>query len=391
MSKALEVLMRPSVVAAIAAVVVLWILWVSLSRGRFWCLVLSCVVALALGEIACRALGLGAPERFIAEETPASAVDAPYPYEPNSELVYRYSSNPRGYFDSENRVVGHINSHGFRGGEPRQGASAGQIRICVLGDSFALGFGVFDEDTLPAQLERILREQGLDAEVLNFGVSATGTHEQVELLEDFVLTFEPDVVVFVLFLNDAQEVGTNAILWSPFAFARIREHCYFLNAVMNVIESAVRTPYMIDFYREGYEDGNPGWIRVTSSLSKARAMSEAEGFRLLVAAHPALFRLDGGYPFEGVHEKISDFCASQGIECVDLLDALAGESDEDMKVHRVDHHPNERAHGKSAELLARHILRSGAGRDTVDVSEGPPRPRGHVRTADCPRSYQDAL
>ena len=65
MSEALEVLLRPSVVAAVAAAVVLWVLWVRLSRGRFWCLVISCVVSLGLGEIACRALGLVAPERFI--------------------------------------------------------------------------------------------------------------------------------------------------------------------------------------------------------------------------------------------------------------------------------------------------------------------------------------
>jgi len=381
MSKVLEVLLRPSVVGAVAVAVALWILWVRLSRDRFWCLALSCVVALALGEIVFRVVGLGAAEHLIAEEATASAADALCPYEPDSELVYKYSSNPRGYFDSENRVVGHINSHGFRGGEPRQDSGAGRVRICVLGDSFALGFGVLDNDTLPAQLERTLRKQGLDAEVLNFGVSATGTHEQVELLDGFVLTFEPDVVVFVLFLNDAQEVGTNEIMWRSFAFAGIREHCYLLNAVMNAIEGTVRTLYMIDFYREGFEDGSPGWVRVTSSLSRARAMSEAEGFRLLVAVYPALFRLDGGYPFEAVHEKISGFCAAQGIECVDLLDALAGERDEDMKVHHVDHHPNERAHGKSAELLARHILRSDAGRDTTDISGGPPRPRGHARTA----------
>ena len=123
--------------------VALWVLWVRLSRDRFWCLVVSCVVVLVLGEIVCRMLGIGAPERFIAEEAAASAVDAPYPYEPNSELVYTYSSNPRGYFDSENRVVGHINSQGFRGGEPRQDAGADLVRICMLGDSFALGFGVW--------------------------------------------------------------------------------------------------------------------------------------------------------------------------------------------------------------------------------------------------------
>ena len=144
MSKVLEVLLRPSVVGAVAVAVALWILWARLSRDRFWCLVLSCVVALALGEIVFRMVGLGAAEHLIAEETTASAADALYPYEPDSELVYRYSSNPRGYFDSENRVVGHINSHGFRGGEPRQDSGAGRVRICVLGDSFALGFGVLD-------------------------------------------------------------------------------------------------------------------------------------------------------------------------------------------------------------------------------------------------------
>ena len=80
------------------------------------------------------------------------------------------------------------------------------MTIALLGDSFTLGIGVRDVHTLPAQLERHLSLEVV--QVLNFGVTASNTSDQVGLLKDYVLEFEPDVVVLVMFLNDTDRNGT---------------------------------------------------------------------------------------------------------------------------------------------------------------------------------------
>ena len=80
----------------------------------------------------------------------------------------------------------------------------------MLGDSFTVVVGVKDAGTLPANLERELAAltgqsaRDLRIEVLNFGRSATSTKVQVKQLEQFALMFDPDVVIIVLFLNDAK-------------------------------------------------------------------------------------------------------------------------------------------------------------------------------------------
>jgi acyl-CoA thioesterase-1 len=40
-------------------------------------------------------------------------------------------------------------------------AAADEVRLAVLGDSLAAGFGLAAEDAFPAQLEKALRAQGL--------------------------------------------------------------------------------------------------------------------------------------------------------------------------------------------------------------------------------------
>ena len=50
----------------------------------------------------------------------------------------------------------------------------GMFRVSMFGDSFILGSDVDQPDAPGAQLERLLKERGLDAEVLNFGVGGFG-------------------------------------------------------------------------------------------------------------------------------------------------------------------------------------------------------------------------
>ena len=145
--------MRPSLVAVAVLGVGVGILWLRLRRDLFWTLVLASLATLVVGEALCRALDLGVVERVEWSESRAADEPEGLLYEPGSELVYAYPDNPRGYFDDANRVVGAINSRGFRGPEPAPDKPPETERIAVVGDSFVLGIGVRDEDTLPACME----------------------------------------------------------------------------------------------------------------------------------------------------------------------------------------------------------------------------------------------
>ena len=80
-------------------------------------------------------------------------------------------------------------------------ALAEGVRLAVLGDSLAAGFGLAAEDAFPAQLQRALRAQGLDITVLNAGVSGdTSAGGRARL--DWTLSDNPAFVIVELGSND---------------------------------------------------------------------------------------------------------------------------------------------------------------------------------------------
>lgn len=87
-----------------------------------------------------------------------------------------------------------VNGLGFRGPEyPIEPAP--QLRIVVLGESTTFGMGVEEQDCWPRQLESLLRERGVEAQVLNFGVVGHTLAQGVELFQRYARRWRPDVVV----------------------------------------------------------------------------------------------------------------------------------------------------------------------------------------------------
>ena len=81
----------------------------------------------------------------------------------------------------------------------------GTVRIAVLGDDAAFGWGAEDDQTYPADLERTLNGAGARVEVLNAGVIGTGTAEQALWYDLWVKQFNPGVVVLTVSWNDVDD------------------------------------------------------------------------------------------------------------------------------------------------------------------------------------------
>lgn len=96
-----------------------------------------------------------------------------------------------------------INTQGFRADrdhpfEKRQGT----IRIAAIGDSVTAGYEVRQEYAYPAIIERYLKKQAVEAEVLNAGVSGFSTAEELVMLEHYLVRFDLDYVVLAFYRND---------------------------------------------------------------------------------------------------------------------------------------------------------------------------------------------
>ena len=81
-------------------------------------------------------------------------------------------------------------------------AQTAPIKLAILGDSLAAGFGVKPAESFPARLEVALKAQGRNVTVLNHGVSGDTTAGGLDRL-DWMLADKPDIVLVELGANDA--------------------------------------------------------------------------------------------------------------------------------------------------------------------------------------------
>lgn len=81
-------------------------------------------------------------------------------------------------------------------------AAAEPVRLLAFGDSLVAGYGLGPEDAFPAQLERALKAEGYEVEVINAGRSGDTTAAGRGRLE-WSLADKPDAVLLELGANDA--------------------------------------------------------------------------------------------------------------------------------------------------------------------------------------------
>ena len=114
-----------------------------------------------------------------------------------------YATAPiRLHYPNQHGSYMNINSDGFRGEEFN--FSEKDYKIFFLGGSTTFGSGsLSDETTIPGQVEKKLQANGYDVKVINAGIHSATTIDELYLLENFLLKYNPDMVVMYDGYNDA--------------------------------------------------------------------------------------------------------------------------------------------------------------------------------------------
>jgi hypothetical protein len=297
----------------------------------------------------------------------------------STTVTYTYPDDPRGYFGDRNTVESRINSRGFRGPEFERKKGGNVFRVAFLGDSFTLGQGVKFEDTYPQAVSAAVTRRDAGSRVriesYNFGVGGGNLINSFHICSLDVFSTVPDMVVLGLTLND---VEPTVVMWNtdgnvpvPVRNARALDFfegaanwmelgaesrlatCRILFRALNRIRRSAKT---VEYYRALYGQGNSGWrdrnLQALEAIAE-RCSKHRIPFRVLIL--PVFYRFDD-YPFEEIHAFLRGFLEDRGIEYVDLLDSFRGMRHEDLWVHRVDPHPNEKAHAIIAGIIVEKVI-----------------------------------
>lgn len=115
--------------------------------------------------------------------------------------IYEKSENPRINYQLKSNMKERAfrntvttNSLGFRSPEPDPTKSI----IVVLGDSITFGYGVQDEETLAANLQKLLPAYA----VQNAGVPGYNIRQEASMYEEKIASLDPEAMILIFYWND---------------------------------------------------------------------------------------------------------------------------------------------------------------------------------------------
>jgi len=285
-------------------------------------------------------------------------------YDP--EFFYRLRPGVCVFYNTEFRTEYRINSLGVRDDE----ASLAAPEVILLGDSYAMGWGVEQDETFGALLE-----VQLGRKVLNAGISSFGTVRELMLL-DKIDRSAADTVILQYCDNDKYENRTFLENGSNLPIASEREYdetvayqqstlrFHPLRLPYKVYESLVAGRLLEQLHRWGWPlSHSMEGLQIDEAQSAREFMAVLErspvdlsGLRMAVfdvgwgvgrESHflAELRRLQGELPSQDWRSRI---------ETVDVLPALGYD-----EMLLIDRHLNARGHRRVAELLAPALRRDG--------------------------------
>lgn len=243
-------------------------------------------------------------------------------------------------------------------------AKAEQFRIAFLGDSYVYGQGV-EFSGIFSQLtgERLRRlNPGRKIEILNFGKQGANTPDELVILKNNILPYDPDVVVLGFVLNDftfrqarrnfsriyKTEKNKYLVLKGWEGFSRL---AYFLDWTFFQLFSdmdRIHTEYLNSLFDPAR---NPEYGEMTAALDQLlQLMAPRRGVLLFF---PMFVKNEGTLPFyRDARELLRRSCLKNQVTFIEMLPYFSDRSPSKWWASVEDHHPNAEAHAIIARVLS---------------------------------------
>ncbi len=234
----------------------------------------------------------------------------------------------------------------------------------MVGDSFAMGWGVSEEQAYAAVLQRMLDASGSDVrfEVLNLGLGGLDITRVVGRLLNPGLRFHPHLVVYGFTQNDIDGPEDRGRDEPGRRDAIAREMLRFADspsALLRVVwprwaslRSAVwpsetfQERVMVKKYRDPQR-----FRRIAEGLDRLAAIQRRKGICVHVLIHTEIAHLRLFHPFSEVYDRVERAARSRGLRVTQSLPAFRWRDAATLRLGVLDGHPNAEGHRILAEAL----------------------------------------
>lgn len=238
-----------------------------------------------------------------------------------------------------------VNEWGLRG-PPVEPMPPDGRRILFLGGSITLGWGVPEDETEEARLQRMLRDNGQKVQVLNGGVGNYNAERYVSRFFKELSDLNPTDIVVQYFLRDAEDLepgGGNV-------FLRHSELAVTLWIAIHRLFDKSGEHALEEHYRKVYDPNQRGFVIMRDKLKELADYATAREIRIYLAMTPDVHNLID-YKFDYIHDAMRDIARSDGYTFIDLLPAMRGRPPQELFAMPGDPHPNTLGHKLMAEAV----------------------------------------
>jgi len=289
----------------------------------------------------------------------------------DSHLLHRLKPNQTAFTHS---FAVFTNSYGLRNEEIALRPAHGTSRILCLGDSLTFGVGVALADTYPKRLEAALNATGHGRyEVINAGVPAYDTWQEVAYLREEGWRFEPRLVVIGFYANDIvprpatiTAVGgelktrSDAANFAVYILKRSRVLLLLKDRFTRLANRLAPSPAVL--HQEALlrgtlnEQVEAGFRQVDASFADVAALAREHRFATLVVLFPMADQIVAQHPNAVYPARIAALARRHGLSILDLTPAFAEDfSGFGSLFIEWDGHPNARAHAIAAQKLKEYL------------------------------------
>lgn len=271
-------------------------------------------------------------------------------------LAYELVPNREKYYHG---AIIKTNSLGMRDDEPHPKNDSSLHRIAVIGDSFTFGFGVRGEHTYPNVLERLLNKEieGRRFEVLNFGVGGYSTRDEALVLKHKAIDWDLDLVIVGYYFNDP-EIDPIQPLHSYYQEVSWWQYSNLLRLIAKAKQHWDIKKYGAgNYFRYLHATNGQKWQSVVVSLEEMKSVSAKRKIPILLVIFPVTKnRSWADYPYQDLHQQVTDITNKNGIYVLDLYEDFSQYHSQELMVGPHDNHPSKIGHEVAAYAIYQWIV-----------------------------------
>jgi lysophospholipase L1-like esterase len=250
-----------------------------------------------------------------------------------------------------------INSHALRNEDVIIPKPPNTYRVIALGDSITAGPGVNLKDTFVKRLERLLQAESptRPVEIVNAGTNDYGTAQELTWLQERGLSYEPDLVILNVYLNDSLIFRKHTpwmVVPVNFLSRRSAAYYYYRTALRKrLVAQAEMSPGFRFRFQEEWDSGawktdsealtlliqnanhdfglawqENGLVNINQGISQLMQIADEHQFEVLIVIFPVdvqvYTQVDTPLGLERPQNELVAYAQGQNIPVLDVLPLL---------------------------------------------------------------------